>query len=64
MFPMKLIEDYKILSYKGDPKQLEDAVKEKLAEGWTILGSVQVNHNPNADEGQIYTQCMIKVAEQ
>lgn len=61
MFPMKLIEDYKILSYYGEPSKLEADVKEHLADGWTLLGATQVNYNPQ--EGQVYTQVMIKVAE-
>lgn len=58
---MKLIEDYKILSFYNEPQKLEDAVKEKLADGWTILGSTQVTAEP---DNLIYTQVMIKVAEQ
>lgn len=62
MFPMKLIEDYKILSYYTEPDKLEKEVKKYLAKGWTLLGSVQTHYN--AQEGNVYTQVMIKVAEQ
>jgi hypothetical protein len=61
MFPMKMIEDYKILSYYGEPDKLSAEVMKYLKKGWTVLGSVQVNYNPQ--EGQVYSQCLIKVAE-
>ena len=60
MFPMKLIEDYKILNF-DDKKKLEDQIKKQLAKGWTILGACQVvSHKEKLN----YTQVMIKVAEQ
>lgn len=61
MFPMKLITDYKVLSYYGEPDKLSSEVEKYLKKGWTVLGSVQVNYN--AQEGQVYTQCLIKVSE-
>jgi len=61
MFPMKMIEDYKILSQYTEPQKLEDDVKKYLAKGWTLLGSVQAHYN--AQEGNVYTQVVIKVAE-
>lgn len=61
MFPMKLIQDYKILSFYGEPDKLSAEVAKYLKKGFTLLGSVQVNYNPQ--EGQVYTQVMIKVAE-
>lgn len=61
MFPMKLIQDYKILSYYGEPDKLSSEVSKYLKKGWTPLGAVQVNYNPQ--EGQVYTQVMIKVAD-
>ncbi len=61
MFPMKMIEDYKILSFYKEPQKLEAEVAKYLKKGWVLLGSVQVNYNPQ--EGQVYTQVVIKVAE-
>lgn len=60
MFPMKLIEDYKILNF-DDKNKLEDQIKKHLSKGWTILGACQVvSHKAQLN----YTQVMIKVAEQ
>jgi len=61
MFPMKLIEDYKVLSYYPDPNNLEKEVQKRLKDGWTLLGSVQTTFSP--EHGLVYTQVMIKVAD-
>lgn len=61
MFPMKLIEDYKILSFYGEPDKLSAEVAKYIKKGWVLLGAVQVNYNPQ--EGQVYTQVVIKVAD-
>jgi len=57
MFPMKLIEDYKIIQEKTAEK-LEKKVKDHLAKKWVLLGAVQVTPTGN------YLQVVIKVAEQ
>ncbi len=62
MFPMKMIEDYKVLSYYTEPAKLEKEVKKYLAKGWVLLGSIQTHYN--AQEGNVFTQVVIKVKEQ
>jgi hypothetical protein len=57
MFPMKMIEDYKIFNEKT-PEKIEKKVKEHLAKNWVLLGSVQITPTGN------YIQVVIKVAEQ
>lgn len=57
MFPMKMIEDYKILNEKT-PEKIEKKVKDYLAKKWVLLGSIQITPTGN------YIQVVIKVAEQ
>lgn len=60
MFPMKLIEDYKILEEK-DKGKLEKEIAKRLSKGWTILGTVQITSH----RGFIhYVQVVIKVGKQ
>jgi len=60
MFPMKLITDYKIHTNTNEDT-LASTIESQLKKGWTLLGAVQVT---NTKEGLVFTQVMIKVAEQ